>query len=87
MKSASRRARITATVLCLFAFVSATYAAKLPLNGPQGLALDAKGNLYVANMGGNDVLVYSPAYAQTSKTITKDVIQPATVAIDGSGNI
>jgi sugar lactone lactonase YvrE len=88
MKSASRRTRFAAAVLCLFAFASATYGATLPPNGPQGLALDAKGNLYVANRGGNDVLIYSPAYAQaTSKTIKKDVIQPAAVAIDGSGNV
>ena len=40
-------------LLCLAAFASASFAATSPLNNPRGLAVDAKGNLYVANtLGG-----------------------------------
>ena len=30
------------------------------LNGPTGIALDAAGNLYVANTLGNSITVYAP---------------------------
>lgn len=37
-----------------------------------GMAVDAKGNLYVANHGANQILVYNSSSQQmTSKTITK----------------
>ena len=40
-------------LLCLTVFASASFAASSPLNNPRGLAVDAKGNLYVANtLGG-----------------------------------
>jgi len=39
--------------------------------------LDPKGNLYVANNSGNQVLVYDTSYQQvSSKTITHDVVSP-----------
>jgi hypothetical protein len=57
-------ARIACTLLCLCAFASAGFAAPKPISYPRGLAVDAKGNLYVANSGGNDILVYNPSYSQ-----------------------
>jgi sugar lactone lactonase YvrE len=50
-------------------------SAAIPLNNPKGLALDTKGNLYVANPGKGgtstgQVLVYNPNYVQqTTKTL------------------
>jgi DNA-binding beta-propeller fold protein YncE len=58
------------------------------LNRPGGLALDANGNLYVANEGSNQVLVYNPNYVlQTTKSITSGLNQPTGVAFDSKGNV
>ena len=58
------------------------------LNGPYGLALDAKGNLYVANMNSDQVLVYNPNYLlQTTKSITSGLSAPTGVAFDSKGNV
>jgi DNA-binding beta-propeller fold protein YncE len=68
--------------------ISSAAATTYPLNSPQGLALDAKGNLYVANNSGNQVLVYNPSYVQLpGKTISEHVINPTSLAFDGSGNL
>ena len=56
------------------------------LNNPVGLALDAKGNLYVANYGGNQVLVYNPSYVQEN-SVSKGVSAPLGVAFDSLGNL
>jgi DNA-binding beta-propeller fold protein YncE len=88
MKSTNNFVRIASTLLCLFAFASASFATTKPLSYPRGLAVDAKGNLYVANSGGNDILVYNPSYNQVpSKTITENVINPTGVAFDPQGNL
>ncbi len=88
MKFANSFARIASTLLCLFAFASASFAAKKPISYPRGLAVDSKGNLYVANSGGNDILVYNPSYNQVpSKTIMENVINPTGVAFDPQGNL
>jgi len=88
MKSANTFARIVCTLLCLCAFTSASFAATKPLSYPRGLAVDAKGNLYVANSGGNDILVYNPNYGQTTaKTITQNISNPSGVAFDPQGNL
>lgn len=74
------------TALLLLSLTS--FAVTKPLNSPQGLALDSKGNLYVANNGGNQILIYGPAYAQqTAKTISKSVSSPSSVVVDALGNI
>jgi DNA-binding beta-propeller fold protein YncE len=58
------------------------------LNRPTGLALDARGNLYVANRGGNQVLVYNPNYVQQpGKSITSELSEPTGVAFDSKGNV
>ncbi len=79
---------IASTVLCFFALASACLAATHPLNNPKGLAVDAKGNLYVANVSGNNILIYNANYVQqTSKTITSNIDNPTGVAIDPAGNL
>ncbi len=88
MKSTNRVARIAATLLCLAVFVSASFAKTYPLNQPSGLAVATNGDLYVANEGGNEVLVYSADYSQIAgKTITQGINSPTAVAFDGQGNL
>ena len=77
--------RIAGTLLALFALASASFAAN-PLSYPWGLALDSKGNLYVANANANNILVFSPGYQlQTAKTITQGISVPSGVAFDPLG--
>ncbi|MGA3092577.1 MAG: hypothetical protein ABSD75_28585 [Terriglobales bacterium] len=80
-------ARITAVVATLFAFISLSFAAN-PLKNPWGLALDSAGNLYVANTGANNILVFNPGgVLQSSQTITAGIGDPTAVAIDSFGNV
>ena len=86
MNLAELRSRVVLALLCFCA--SASLAATHPLNQPMGLAVDPKGNLYVANHGGNQILVYNPSGQQlTAKTITKDINAPMTLAWDALGNL
>lgn len=79
---------ITLTLLSLMTMATGSFAATKPLSYPKGLAVDAKGNLYVANSGGNDILVYNANYGQITKsTITQGVINPSGVAFDPVGNL
>jgi DNA-binding beta-propeller fold protein YncE len=58
------------------------------LNGPYGLALDGKGNLYVANVNSDQVLVYDPNYVQqAAMSITSGLSAPVGVAFDSKGNV
>ncbi len=80
-------ARITSIVATLVAFVSLSFAAN-PLKNPWGLALDSEGNLYVANNGANNILVFNPGGTlQSSETITVGISSPTAVAIDSFGNL
>src|SRR5690348_9631781 len=80
------RSHIVVIVLCLGA--SASLAATYPHNFPRGLAVDATGNLYVANTGGNQILVYSPAGLQmTAKTIITHINSPMQPTFDPQGNL
>jgi DNA-binding beta-propeller fold protein YncE len=68
-------------------FASTGFAA-LKLKQPAGLAVDATGNLYVANFGFNNILVYSPKYVQLfNKTIKQNISGPEAVALDTFGNV
>jgi hypothetical protein len=88
MKSANSFARVTSTLLCLFAFASASFAAKNPLSYPRGLAVDSEGDLWVANSGGNNILVFGPGYSQQkTDTITQGISNPTGVAFDPQGNL
>jgi DNA-binding beta-propeller fold protein YncE len=68
--------------------VTASFAANPTLELPRGLAVDAKGNLYVANSGAHNILIYNSAYAlQPSKTISTGISTPWGVAYDRWGNL
>jgi hypothetical protein len=74
--------------VCLGVLTSASFAADHPLNQPLGLAVDASGNLYVANHNANNILIYNSSYVQqTSETITSGIDVPTGLAIDASGNL
>jgi streptogramin lyase len=69
-------------------FFASTSFAALKLKQPAGLAVDSAGNLYVANFGLNNILVYSPNYVQLfAKTIKQNISGPEAVAIDTYGNV
>jgi streptogramin lyase len=58
------------------------------LDDPIGLAEDKAGNLYVADAGSSQILVYDSKNEQVpSKTITDGVDQPADLTFDGAGNL
>ena len=79
---------IETALLCLFVLASASFAATNPLNEPNGLAVDAHGNLWVANTGADNVVVFNSNYKQiTSETITAGIKHPTGVAVDPLGNL
>lgn len=60
----------------------------IALNVPIGLAEDRNGNLFVANAGTSQILVYDSANRQlTSETIRDGVSAPAGVAFDKKGRL
>src|SRR5579862_2437964 len=76
-----------AGTLCLGIAITA-FAANNPLNEPNGLAVDSKGNLYVANSGGNNIVVFNSKYQHlAAKTIVQGVFHPTGVAVDPMGNL
>ena len=79
---------IAPALFCVIGLAATSLAATKPLIYPRGLAVDSKGNLYVANSGGNDILVYNTSYVQvTAKTITENINTPTGVAFDPAGNL
>lgn len=75
------------TLLCLVFFASLSFAAS-GLNNPSALAVDAKGNLWVANQGANNILKFNPNYVlQAKSTITAGINAPTGIALDPLGNV
>ncbi|MFZ1005446.1 MAG: hypothetical protein WAN65_01330 [Candidatus Sulfotelmatobacter sp.] len=87
MKFAKSIARIAAALFCTFVFAASSFASS-GLSGPHGLAVDAKGNLWVANTGANNILEFNSNYMlQPNATITAGLNLPVGVAFDPSGNL
>jgi DNA-binding beta-propeller fold protein YncE len=63
-------------------------AGSIVLDDPVGLAEDKAGNLYVANAGSSQILIYnSKNEQQTAQTITDGVKTPLGLAFDKSGDL
>ncbi|MFZ0957189.1 MAG: Ig-like domain repeat protein [Candidatus Sulfotelmatobacter sp.] len=59
------------------------------LNNPQGVAVDASGNVYIADTGNNRVLIETRVgntYTQTT-VVGSGISSPSAVAVDESGNV
>ncbi len=57
------------------------------LNGPQGLAIDSSGNVYVANTRNNTILQWSAFKGQVAVVVQNGLNDPAAVALDTQGNL
>ncbi len=63
-----------------------TTFASMTLDGPQGLAFDAAGNLYVANGANNTISKVTPAGA-ISTFVSSGLSDPEGLAFDAAGNL
>ena len=80
-------ARTAAAQVCLLMVATAGFAAN-PLNSPTGLAVDTKGNLWVANTGANNVVEFTSKYAfESAGTITQAIHYPTGLAFDPAGSL
>jgi DNA-binding beta-propeller fold protein YncE len=61
-------------------------SAQIALNAPEGITFDSLGNLYVANYGTNQILIYNSALVQTS-SISQGLAGPNRLAFDSVGNL
>ncbi|HEV3090014.1 MAG TPA: hypothetical protein VGX91_01075 [Candidatus Cybelea sp.] len=57
------------------------------IDGPQGMATDKNGNLYVANNYANTVTVYAPGQTKPHQTIADGLNGPVDVKVDAFGNV
>ncbi len=80
------------TIAQLSATVNAV--STVALSSPQGLAFNPlNGNLYVANAGTNQILIYSetgttsPSFTQIGQISGTELSSPVRLAFDGSGNL
>ena len=66
----------------------ASSASSIPLHSPQGIALDASGNAYLADAAAHTVLKVTPAGTVAKLVdLTASSGKPVAVAIDGAGNL
>ncbi len=54
---------------------------------PEGLAVDSRGTLYVANSLGNDVTEYRPGQGTPFRTISNGIRDPSAIAVDADGTL
>ena len=57
------------------------------LNGPNGLAVDAAGNVYIADTLDNAIKEWSPATQQLTTLLSSGLNNPLGVAVDAAGNV
>jgi uncharacterized repeat protein (TIGR01451 family) len=69
------------------AFQSVTPVVSGVLNDPQGVAVDASGNIYISDTGNNMIKKWSAATQNVSLLISSGLNSPHSVAVDGSGNV
>jgi sugar lactone lactonase YvrE len=66
-------------------------AAPYNLQGPEGIAVDGKGNLYIADLGGKQVLKETLSSGQYTQTVIANaqngLRDPIGVAVDANGNV
>ncbi len=66
-------------------------AAPYNLQGPEGIAVDGKGNLYIADLGGKQVLKETLSGGQYTQTVIANaqngLRDPIGVAVDANGNV
>jgi streptogramin lyase len=67
--------------------IAISYTATPALNSPAGLAIDGKGDVIVANNGGNSLTAFSPVGSYLTTVTTGGLNAPWGIAIDGSGNL
>ena len=67
--------------------IAISYTASTPLNSPGGLAIDYKGDVWVANNGGNSLAAFGPNGLYATSITTGGLNQPWDIAIDGSNNL
>ena len=57
------------------------------LNNPSGVAVDASGNVYIADSGNNAIKEWNAATQTLSTLVSSGLNTPRAVAVDGSGNV
>ena len=67
--------------------IAISYTATTPLNSPGGLAIDRKGDVWVASNGGNGLAAFGPNGIYALTITSGGLNQPWDIAIDGSGNL
>lgn len=78
--------RLKFAILAVLIGVVLPVFAQIPLNVPSGITFDSHGNLYVANNGTNQILIYNADLVQTS-SISQGLSGPNRLAFDSLGNL
>jgi YVTN family beta-propeller protein len=74
---------IVALIAAMFALPA---SAQIALSSPEGITFDSQGNLYVANYGTNQILIYNRDLVQIS-SISAGLSGPNRLAFDTLGNL